>query len=148
MSDQAKQTHRNQLRILKVHLGWLQRLIYRGRGLRPLMKKIACNAFWFQFAHRYSRRASYSVLILVTEWRLPNRLQCRILALIFRKPTRVSHLSWFPETPTIYEVLCTHNTTRFVLNKCANRTMHFALYTQSEYKPTMRMYPDEALYTK
>ena len=75
-------------------------------------------------------------------------LECRILAPIFRKPTRVSLLSWFPETPTMYDVLCTHNTTGFVFNKCAVPTMHFALYTQSEYTPTIRVYQDEALYTQ
>jgi len=35
----------SKLKILKVHLGWLQCLIFRGRGLRPLMRKITCNAF-------------------------------------------------------------------------------------------------------
>jgi len=39
-------------------------------------------------------------------------LQCRILTAFFRKPTRVSLLSLFPETPTMYDVLCTHNSTR------------------------------------
>jgi hypothetical protein len=33
----------SQLRILKVHLGWLQLLICRGRGLRHKKKKITCN---------------------------------------------------------------------------------------------------------
>ena len=52
---------------------------------------------------------------------------------IFRKPTRVSLLSWFPETPTMNDALCTHNTTGFVFNMCTVPTMHFALITQSEY---------------
>jgi len=145
MSEKAKQTHRNSTQNTESTLGLATASNLQRSGFETSNEKIACNAFWFHFAHRYSRRASYSVLILVTEWRLPNRLQCRILALIFRKPTRVSHLPWFPDTPTIYDVLCTHNTTGFVFNKGADPTMHFALYTQSQYMPTMRMYPDEAL---
>ena len=38
----------------------------------------------------------------------------------------------------------THNATGFVFNMCAVPTMHFALYTQSEYTPTMHF----ALYTQ
>jgi hypothetical protein len=33
----------SQLRIPKVHMGWQQILICRGRDLRPLMRKITCN---------------------------------------------------------------------------------------------------------
>jgi hypothetical protein len=57
---------------------------------------------------------------------------------MFRKPTRVSLLSRFPETPTMYDALCTHNTTGF----------QFALYIQSVYIPTMPVQPEEALYTQ
>jgi hypothetical protein len=49
---------------------------------------------------------------------------------IFRSPTRVSLLSWFPGK-----------------TMCAVPTMHFALYTQSEYIPTTPVHPEEALYT-
>jgi hypothetical protein len=33
----------SQLTMLEIQLGWLQLLIYRGRGLRPLIRKITCN---------------------------------------------------------------------------------------------------------
>ena len=66
---------------------------------------------------------------------------------MFRKPTRVS-LLWFPETPTIYDALCTHNTTGFEFNMCLVSTTQFASYTQSEYIPTMPVHPEEALYTQ
>jgi len=67
---------------------------------------------------------------------------------MFRKPTRVSLLSWFPETPRMSDALCTHNTTGFVFNICVVPIMHFALYTQSEYIPSMPLHPEEALYTQ
>ena len=57
---------------------------------------------------------------------------------MFRKPTRVS---LFPETPTMHDALCTHNTTGFVFNMCVVPTMHFALYNQSEYIPIMQAHP-------
>ena len=65
--------HRKSTQNTEIHLVWLQRRICRGRGLRPLMRKITCSAFWFHFAHRYTRMVSYSVLTLVTEWRLCNQ---------------------------------------------------------------------------
>jgi len=42
MSCQLVQTTESQLKILKVRLGWLQILICRVQGLRPLMRKISC----------------------------------------------------------------------------------------------------------
>ena len=67
---------------------------------------------------------------------------------MFRKPTRVSLLSWLPKTPTMYDSLCTYNTTGFVFNICVVPTMQFALYTQLENIPTMPAHPIEALYTQ
>ena len=67
-----------------------------------------------------------------------NRQYSTNSAPIFRSPTLVSLLSWFPETPTMNYALFTHNATGFVFNKCAVPTMHFALYTQSKYTPIMQ----------
>ena len=48
----------------------------------------------------------------------------------------------------MYDAVCTHNTTGFVCNMCVVPTMHFALYTQLEYIPTIPLHPEEALYTQ
>jgi len=48
----------------------------------------------------------------------------------------------------MYDPLCTHNTTGFEINMCLVPTTHFALYTQSEYIPTMPVHPEEALYAQ
>jgi len=69
-------------------------------------------------------------------------------ATMFRKTTRVSLLTWFPETPIMCDALCTHNTTGFETNMCLVPTTHFAIYTQSEYIPTMPVHPEKALYTQ
>jgi len=67
---------------------------------------------------------------------------------MFRRPTRVTLLSWFPETPTVYDAVSNHNATGLIVNICVVPTMQVTLYTQSEYKPTMPVNPEEALYTQ
>jgi len=65
MPDQVE----SKLRILIVHLGWLQLLICRGRGLRPLMRKIICNK-----KNYYNNAVRLSGFILLTDTQKESQL--------------------------------------------------------------------------